>query len=178
MDTSTGQTYLASAIKRLKDCKGLGDKTFVQLSDQDFYFQPNEDSNSIAMIIAHLSGNMVSRWTNFLTEDGEKPWRNRDAEFDAQTAPREQLVSNWETGWACVFEALESLQDTDLSRTVHIRREPMSVVDAINRQLIHYASHVGQILYIGKMRLGGRWKSLSIPRGKSADFNRDMGYKH
>lgn len=169
--------FLQSAIKRVKYYKVLADNTFAQLDEKDFYFKPNETSNNLALIIQHMSGNMLSRWTNFLTEDGEKPWRNRDTEFNDQHYNRTQLLSAWEKGWQCFLNALETLNEDDLLKTIHIRSEPLLVIDAINRQLAHYPHHVGQIIYIGKMLKGKEWKSLSIKKGKSEDFNNDMSRK-
>jgi hypothetical protein len=173
-----GTVYLESAIKRFLTYKVLGDMTFAQLEEKDFYYTPGESSNSIAVIIQHMHGNMISRWTNFLTEDGEKPGRNRDEEFSPPSCSREQLISQWEAGWRCLIETLRSLKDEDLMRTITIRREPLIVIDAINRQLAHYPHHVGQIVYIGKMILDQNWKSLSIPKGASQDFNKMMQDKH
>ena len=169
--------FLQTAIRRLKYYKELGDKTFAQLGDTDFHYQFNEDSNSIAIIIQHVSGNMLSRWTNFLTEDGEKPWRQRDEEFAAHEYNKEQLIGIWEKGWKCFLDTLASLKDDDLLKTVTIRQESLTVTDAINRQLAHYPYHVGQIAYIGRMLRGPEWKSLSIPRGESANYNKSDAIK-
>jgi hypothetical protein len=177
MPDSLSTTYIASVIKRMKSYKDLGDKTFEQLEEKDFHFQPNETSNSIAIIIQHMGGNMQSRFTNFLTEDGEKKWRKRDEEFNEQHFSKEKLIEGWENGWKIVFDALQSLTENDLLKTIYIRSEPLSVVDAINRQLAHYPHHVGQILYIGKMIKNDQWKSLSIPKNKSEDFNTKMNEK-
>jgi len=173
-----GTVYLESAIKRFLTYKVLGDMTFAQLEEKDFYYSPGESSNSIAVIIQHMHGNMVSRWTNFLTEDGEKPGRNRDEEFSPPTFAREQLIGQWEAGWRCLIETLRSLKPEDLEKTITIRQEPLIVIDAINRQLAHYPHHVGQIVYIGKMILDQNWKSLSIPKGASQEFNKMMQDKH
>ena len=166
--------FLDAAIKRATDCKMLGDKVFTQLTDADLHFQYNEESNSIAVIIQHLYGNMLSRWTDFLTTDGEKDWRDRDAEFETKAQTKEELVALWEKGWTCFLGALKALTAEDLSKTIHIRSEALTVVDAIARQLIHYPAHVGQIMYIGKMIRGNEWKSLSIPKGQSQQFNQSM----
>jgi len=163
---SLGSIYLESVIKRMLGYKELADKTFSQLEEKDFHFQPNETSNSIAIIIQHVSGNMMSRWTNFLTEDGEKTWRARDEEFEEQTHSREQLIDIWDKGWECMLQSLRSLTENDLLKTIHIRNEPLSAVDAINRQLAHYPYHVGQILYIGKIIKDDQWKNLSMPKRK------------
>jgi len=165
-----GATYLDSAIKRLLTYKTLGDMTFAQLEEKDFYYVPSEQSNSIAVIIQHMHGNMISRWTNFLTEDGEKPGRNRDEEFSPPAADKAQLLDMWEKGWRCLIETLSSLREDDLLRTITIRHEPLLAIDAINRQLAHYPHHVGQIVYIGKMIRDHNWRSQSIPKGASATY--------
>lgn len=170
--------YLSSAITRFKEYKTLGDKTFGQLGDEDLYRQPNEASNSIAIIIQHLHGNMLSRWTNFLNEDGEKLWRQRDNEFEAGALTKQQLMMLWEEGWTVLLQTLESLTEEDLLQTITIRSQPLIVVDAINRQLAHYSSHVGQIVYLGKWLRNNDWKSLSIPKGASAAFNQEMKKSH
>ena len=169
--------FLSSAIKRFKEEKALGDKTFAQLNDEQLLRQPNEASNSIAVIVQHLHGNMSSRWTNFLTEDGEKPWRKRDDEFDVHQFTKDQILQMWEEGWQVLFNALDSLKDDDLLKTVTIRSQPLSVVDAINRQLAHYSYHVGQIVYLGRWIKDAAWQSLSIPKGASATFNKKMEEK-
>jgi len=171
------QDFLRSAIKRLKYYKDLAEKTFEQLSGDDFHYQPNEASNSIAVIIQHMSGNMLSRWTNFLTEDGEKSWRNRDTEFETHEYSAAQLMEMWQTGWDVFINALRTLQPGDLQKTIYIRDEPLTVVDAINRQLAHYPYHVGQIVYIGRLIKDSDWKNLSIPKGTSDAFNQQMKYK-
>jgi len=163
-----GTVYLESVIKRFNEYKTLGDKTFAQLSENDFFSQPNEASNSIAVIIQHMRGNMLSRWTNFLTEDGEKNWRQRDEEFEVQELSREQLIQRWEEGWNLLFDTLDSLTPGDLLKQITIRKQPLIVVDAINRQLAHYSSHVGQIVYLGKWIRGNQWTSLSIPKKNPA----------
>src|SRR5690242_6973477 len=167
-------TYLESAIKYFRQQKSLGDKAIEQLSEENLLWQYNENSNSIAIIVNHLWGNMLSRWSNFLTEDGEKEWRNRDTEFEKVISSKEELIKKWNEGWQCVLDALESLKEEDLSKTIFIRKEAHNVGDAINRHLAHYSNHVGQIVYIGKMVLDEKWKSLSIPKGKSKDFNNKM----
>ena len=178
MSTTLGQAYLESAIKRFMTYKVLGDMTFSQLEENDFHYKPNDQSNSIAVIINHMSGNMLSRWTNFLTEDGEKPGRNRDEEFSEPGAGKDQLLTLWEKGWACLLDTLRSLKEEDLLKTITIRHEPLLAVDAINRQLAHYPHHVGQIVYIGKMIRGATWQSLSISKGASEAFNQFMQDKH
>jgi hypothetical protein len=164
---SVAAVFLQSVIKRFQDYKDLGDKTVGQLSEEQLFVQPNAASNSIAIIIQHMHGNMRSRWTNFLTEDGEKPWRARDAEFEAQPLSREQLLQRWNEGWAVLFDALNALTEHDLLKNITIRSQQLSVVDAINRQLAHYSAHVGQMVYLGKWLKGDAWQTLSIPKGAS-----------
>src|SRR5215831_1071928 len=139
--------YIDSVIMRFKSYKELGEKTFNQLTEKDFHYTSNDASNSIALIIQHMHGNMLSRWTNFLTEDGEKTWRARDEEFETREYSSARLIELWEEGWACMFNALENLDEEDLLKTVYIRKEPLTAVDAINRQLAHYSYHVGQIVF-------------------------------
>jgi hypothetical protein len=169
--------FLQTAIRRLKYYKDLAEKSFEQLGDADFHYQFNEESNSIAIIIQHMAGNMLSRWTNFLTEDGEKPWRQRDDEFAIHAYNKEELIAIWEKGWKCVLDTLAALKEDDLLKTVTIRQESLTVTDAINRQLAHYPYHVGQIAYIGRMVKGPEWKSLSIPKGGSANYNQGNAIK-
>ncbi len=170
---NVGEEYLQTVIRRVKYYKELGDKTFEQLiNDADFHYQPNEESNSIAVIIQHVAGNMFSRWTNFLTEDGEKEWRQRDDEFAVHDYSKEQLLEIWEKGWNCFLDALESLNENDLLRTISIRQEKLSAIDAVNRQLAHYPYHVGQIVYIGRIIKDRSWKNLSIPKGHSQQYNK------
>ena len=175
---SLGKEFLGTAVKRLIYYKKLAEKTFDQLSDDEFHFTPNEASNSVAVIIQHMAGNMLSRWTNFLTEDGEKEWRQRDEEFEVHDYSRQQLVDLWNNGWNCFLGALESLGEDDLLKTVTIRQEPLTVIDAVNRQLAHYPHHVGQIIYVGKIIKNERLKSLSIPRGKSEEYYKSEGVKY
>ncbi len=170
-------TFLESSLKEFRDYKALGDKTFAQLEEKDFHFQPNEECNSIAIIIQHLHGNMLSRWTNFLNEDGEKQWRQRDDEFEMHSFNKEQLLKLWEEGWQVVLATIESLKSEDLSKTIFIRSKPLSVVAAVNRQLAHYSSHVGQIVMLGKIIKGKSWQTLSIPKGQSKVFNSNMTKK-
>ncbi|MGI8597890.1 MAG: DUF1572 family protein [Chitinophagaceae bacterium] len=164
---SIEETFLQSAIKRFKEYKSLGEKTFHQLKDEEMLYKPNQASNSIAVIIKHMHGNMQSRWTNFLTEDGEKNWRKRDDEFEEESFTKQQLLILWEEGWKTFLTTLEFLTSHDLLKTVTIRSQPLSVIDAINRQLAHYSYHVGQIVYIGRMIKDGRWVNLSIPKKNS-----------
>ena len=166
--------YLESVKKYFRQQKTLGDKTIEQLTEDNLLWQFNENSNSIAIIVQHLWGNMLSRFTDFLTEDGEKEWRDRDKEFESAIKTKEELVKKWNEGWQCVFSALDGLKEEDLGKTIFIRKEPHEVLEAINRQLAHYSNHVGQIVYIGKMQLNDKWISLSIPKGESKTFNQKM----
>jgi len=161
-------------IKRFGYYKSLGDKTFAQLSEEQFFWQYNEESNSIAIIIKHIAGNMLSRWTSFLTEDGEKSWRNRDLEFVNTFRSKDEVLDYWEKGWKCLFEALDQINEENLHSVIYIRNEAHSVLDAVLRQLAHYPYHVGQIIFIAKMMKNQDWKTLSIARNKSEDFNNDM----
>lgn len=162
--------FLKDTIKRFNYYKTLGDQTFAQLEEKDFFFQPSAESNTIAVIVQHMYGNMLSRWTNFLTEDGEKEWRKRDAEFENTPLSKEDVLSFWNAGWDCLLKTLENLQPADLMKTVTIRTEPLTVYDAILRQLAHYPYHVGQIVYVGRMIRDTDWKSLSIPKGESLSY--------
>ncbi|MDB5252115.1 MAG: hypothetical protein JWP27_1284 [Flaviaesturariibacter sp.] len=162
--------YIESAIKQLEYYKQLGEKTFDQLPDDMLFWQYNAESNSIATIVTHLWGNMRSRWTDFLSSDGEKPWRDRDAEFGNHLPPRADMISKWEEGWSLLLSTLRSLRRDDLQTLVYIRNQGHTVLEAINRQLAHYPYHVGQIVFIGKMA-AEKWTSLSIPRGASAQYN-------
>ncbi|HEX5653347.1 MAG TPA: DUF1572 family protein [Chitinophagaceae bacterium] len=172
-----GEEYLVTSIRRFRYYKDLGDKTLSQLSETDLHFRPNETSNSIAIIVQHMTGNMLSRWTNFLTEDGEKEWRQRDEEFEIHAFTKQALIELWEKGWNCLFEALESLSDEDLLKNVFIRQEALTVIDAINRQLAHYPYHIGQLVYIGKLLKDEQWKNLSIPKGQSVQYNTGQDIK-
>ncbi len=153
--------------------KELAEKTLAQLDDQQIHWQPAGQPNNIYIIVKHMSGNMLSRFTDFLTSDGEKPWRQRDAEFedDAPEATKAAMLELWNKGWDCLIHAIDSLQEEDLGKTVYIRTEPHTVMDALNRQLSHYPYHVGQIVYLGKIMRGEGWESLSIPVGQSSQFN-------
>ena len=168
---SFGNDFLETVIQRVKYYKDLGDKTIKELTKEELHYHPNEESNSIAIIIQHMHGNMLSRWTNFLTEDGEKEWRQRDGEFEIHDSEKETIIALWEQGWECFLNALNELKPGDLGKTILIRREALTVTDAINRQLAHYPYHVGQIVYIGKMLKNKEWKSLSIPRGNSKEYS-------
>jgi len=164
-------SFLTGSIKQFQYYKGLGDKTFEQLTFHELQEEFAEDSNSINIIVKHLVGNMLSRWTNFLTEDGEKSWRYRDQEFEDSYQSKDVMLSSWEKGWNCLFEALTSLTENDLGKIIYIRNQGHTVTEAIIRQLAHYAYHVGQIVFLGKLIKGNEWQSLSIPKGKSEDFN-------
>lgn len=167
------ESYLTSVIKQFEYYKSLGDKTFEQLSFDDIQWQSNEDSNSVSIIVKHIVGNMLSRWTNFLTEDGEKEWRNRDDEFVSSFSSKEDLVAAWESGWFCLFNAIKPLKVEDLERIIYIRNGGHTVTEAINRQLAHYSYHIGQIVFLGKLLKGKNWTSLSIPKGDSINYNKD-----
>ena len=167
------ESYLESARKQFGYYKMLGDKTFAQLPDEKLFWQYNGNSNSIGTIVKHLWGNMRSRWTDFLTSDGEKEWRKRDAEFDNDIQSREELLQKWNEGWDCLFTALNSLGTQDLETIIYIRNQGHTVTEAINRQLAHYAYHVGQIVFLGKMLANNNWTSLSIPKGNSNQYNTD-----
>jgi hypothetical protein len=165
-------SYLEDSLALFRQYKRLGEGAIDQVSDEQLFAAIDAESNSIAIIVKHIAGNMRSRWTDFLTADGEKPHRNRDTEFETPPASRAELLSVWEEGWARVFSALEPLAEADLSRTVTIRGEPHSVMQAINRQIAHYASHIGQIVFLAKHLRAANWRTLSVPRNRSAEFNR------
>ena len=167
-------SYLEDSLAVLRYYKKLAERAMEQVSDEHLFAVLDDEANSIAIIVKHMTGNMRSRWTDFLATDGEKPDRNRDSEFVDPPATREALLKQWENGWALVFGCLESLTDEDLTHTVTIRGEPHSVMQAINRQLAHYPHHVGQIVLLAKHFACDRWQSLSVPRNKSAEFNRKV----
>ena len=162
---------ITSIIKQFDYYKTAGDKTLQQLSFDDMNWQSHDNSNSVSIIVKHMVGNMLSRWTNFLTEDGEKDWRQREQEFEATYTNKDQLIADWEKGWQCVYDAIKPLKNKDLERTVYIRNESHTVADAIFRQLGHYSYHIGQIAYIGVSIKNNDWQSLSIPKGHSKQFN-------
>jgi hypothetical protein len=145
----------------------------AQIDDEKLFFQVNEDANSIAIIVQHLAGNMLSRWTDFLTTDGEKEWRNRDAEFETNITNKQDLLAYWNSGWQCLFTALEPLTSSDLDKIIYIRNEGHTVLEAINRQLAHYPYHVGQLVFLAKLLAADKWKSLSIPKNKSQEYNQE-----
>ncbi|MGZ8557539.1 MAG: DUF1572 family protein [Chitinophagaceae bacterium] len=167
--------FLQSAVRQFRDYKLLAEKTFVQINDAGFHYQPNENTNSIAINITHLHGNMLSRWTNFLAEDGEKEWRQRDDEFETHPYSKEKLLQFWEEGWQILFNALGSINAEDLEKTIYIRSKPLTVIEAIHRQLTHYAYHTGQIVMMGKIIKGEEWQTLSIAKGQSGSYNSAMG---
>lgn len=165
--------YLESVRKQFVYYKTLGDKTLSILSDNDIHYTYNDASNSIAIIVKHISGNMLSRWTNFLTEDGEKPWRNRDAEFEENYADKAEMLVDWEKGWACLFNALDQINEANFNDLVYIRNQGHTITEAINRQLAHYPYHIGQLVFLGKMLKDTDWVSLSIPKNQSTTYNQD-----
>lgn len=163
-------SYLTDTIELFRYYKGLAERAMAQAPDESLFTVLDAESNSIAIIVKHMVGNMRSRWTDFLTSDGEKPGRNRDSEFEAPPQTRAELMAMWEAGWKILFDALAPLSDAELSRTVYIRSEAHSVMQAINRQVAHYSYHIGQIVYLAKHFAVDGWKSLTVPRGNSADF--------
>jgi len=165
--------YLNSTKELFRYYKQLGESTFEQLTEAELFWQYSETNNSIAVIVNHLWGNMLSRWTNFLTEDGEKEWRKRDIEFEDVIQTKAQFTERWEAGWACLFEALDSVNEENFDSTIYIRNMGHTIIEAVNRQLAHYAYHIGQIVFIGTLIKGESWTSLSIPRGKSTDYNQE-----
>ncbi|WNH12056.1 DUF1572 family protein [Thalassobellus suaedae] len=176
-------SYLGSIIKQFEYYKSLGDKTFAQLSFEEMQWQSDEDSNNISIIAKHIVGNMLSRWTNFLNEDGEKEWRNRDDEFINSYNTKEEIIASWESGWSCLFKAITPLETVDLERIIYIRNQSHTVTEAINRQLAHYSYHIGQMVFLGKLLKGKDWESLSIPKGDSSKYNtnkfsKEKGRRH
>jgi hypothetical protein len=165
------RTLLTSYQKQFTYYRHLGEKAMAQLTDEQLFLDDDAGSNSVAVIVKHLSGNMKSRWTDFLTTDGEKPWRNRDQEFIADFNNRAELETAWAEGWAVLEAVVNGLQPAQLLTIVYIRNEGHMVAEALNRQLAHYAYHVGQIVFLGKQFKGAAWKSLSVPKGKSAEYN-------
>ncbi len=168
------ESYVPLVVREFKRLQSLGDGAMSQLTDEQFFAVPSPGDNSVAVMVKHVGGNLVSRWTDFITSDGEKPGRDRDTEFRIGASDtREQLLRVWTRGWTTLFEALEPLGDSDMARVITIRGEPLTILQAINRQLTHYAYHVGQIVYVAKHHCGPRWRTLSIPPGRSAEFNRN-----
>src|SRR5438309_254987 len=177
-DQSLAQHYLDDALRRFRDYKKLAERAFAQISDEEFFRTLDEESNSIAVNMKHMAGNMISRWTDFLTTDGEKPERNRDIEFVMLPGTsKDDILAYWEKGWKCVFEAVGPLQPEDLMRTIKIRGQDHTVIQAINRQLAHYAYHVGQIVFLAKHFKASDWQSLSVPKNKSEEFNKYLEEK-
>ena len=169
----TNSLYLESVKKQFLYYKTLGEKAMEQLKPEQLYVSVNEDTNSIAVIVKHLSGNMISRWTDFLSSDGEKEWRNRDAEFEETINTKEDLLNIWNKGWNCFLNTINSLTSDQLETIIYIRNEGHTVIEAINRQLAHYPYHVGQIVFYAKMLKQTEWNSLSIPKNKSNSYNSD-----
>jgi hypothetical protein len=165
-------SYLEDSLTLFRYCKKQAEGAMAQVTDEQLFAALDPEANSIAIVVKHMVGNMRSRWTDFLTSDGEKPDRNRDTEFEDAPPTREALMALWQAGWDCVFHALEPLSEADVDRRVTIRGEAHSVMQAINRQIAHYSYHVGQIVLLAKHYQHSQWRSLSVPRGKSADFNR------
>lgn len=175
--------YLESIRRLFLYYQGLGAKAMDQLSGEEIHFRPEPESNNIATIVKHMHGNMLSRWTDFLCSDGEKPWRRRDDEFEDTLETKEQVLKAWEEGWNCLFNAINPLEESDLEKIVYIRNEGHSVLEAINRQLAHYSYHTGQIVLLARQAKGAEWQSLSIPKGGSKQYNeekfsKDKGRRH
>lgn len=167
------ENYLVSARKQFEYYQLLGQKTMDQLDEEDLFNSLDNEGNSIAVIVKHLWGNMLSRWTNFLTEDGEKDWRKRDEEFELDFQTREELTDLWNEGWTCLFQALDGISEANFHTTIYIRNQGHTILEAVNRQLCHYAYHVGQMVLIGKLLKGANWNSLSIPKGQSKAYNQE-----
>lgn len=168
---NTGSNYISNAIELFQYYKGLADRAIAQVSDEQLHWQYNTESNSIAVVMKHIAGNSISRWTDFLNSDGEKPWRNREAEFEDTAITKQELFNLWEEGWQCLFNALSPLTHADLQRIIYIRNEGHTVLEAVNRQLTHLPYHVGQIVFIARMLAGDNWQALTIPKGGSTAFN-------
>ncbi|MDG2450106.1 MAG: DUF1572 family protein [Saprospiraceae bacterium] len=165
------ENYFKSIVKQFEFYKFLGESTFDQLDESHLFWQFNEESNSIAIIVNHLRGNMMSRWTDFLITDGEKESRQRDLEFEKVIKTKKELYAKWSQGWICLFNALNEIDNDSIKASVYIRNQEHTLIEAINRQLSHYSYHIGQIIYIGRMIKGSEWKSLSIPKGNSKQYN-------
>lgn len=170
---SNPQVFLESSLHLFTYYKRLGEEALKQIPEEKLLWQFNEDSNSAAMIVKHLSGNMLSRWSDFLTTDGEKPWRNRDAEFENDFTSRGEIMEAWEIGWDRLFKELEKCDENDFDKEVYIRNQSHHLIEAVSRQLTHYAAHIGQLIYLAKMLHAGSWDSLSIPKGESSSFNKE-----
>lgn len=171
------ENYHADAIKSFRNYKKLAERAIEQISDEEFFALIDAEANSIAVVVKHIAGNLHSRWRDFLTSDGEKEDRDRDTEFEMVDESRGSLMEFWETGWQTLFDSIEPLTAEDFSRTITIRGEPHSVVEAINRQLTHYSYHIGQIVFLAKHLKSSKWKTLSVPKNKSAAFNEFLGHK-
>jgi len=165
------KNYLQNVKTQFTYYKTLGEKTFAQVEDSQLFWEPSQDANSITVIVNHLWGNMMSRWTDFLIADGEKEWRLRDREFEQVITNRSEMLQKWNEGWQCLFRALDSVNESNFNKKILIRNQEHTITEAINRQMMHYAYHTGQILFLGKMINGANWESLSIPKGKSTHFN-------
>lgn len=163
--------YIESVKKQMLYYKTIAEKAIEQINDDQLFVSVNEDTNSIAVIMKHMAGNMLSRWTDFLTSDGEKEWRNRDGEFENNANTKEEVLAFWNKGWDCFFSTLKSLQPEDLEKIIYIRNQGQTALDAINRQLAHYPYHIGQIVFYAKMLKKSSWESLSIPKNKSNEYN-------
>jgi hypothetical protein len=172
------ENYHSDAIKSFRNYKKLAERAIEQVSDEEFFATIDDEANSIGLIVKHIAGNLRSRWTDFLTADGEKPDRNRDTEFELIDDTRDSLTQFWEDGWRILFAAIEPLTPDDFSKTITIRGEPHSVVEAINRQLTHYSYHIGQIVLLAKHFRSSEWKTLSVPKNRSAEFNQFVSDKN
>lgn len=168
------ELYRSDALDSFRNYKKLADRAIEQVSDEEFFAAIDPESNPIALIVKHIAGNLHSRWKDFLTSDGEKPERNRDSEFELVEDTRESLMAFWESGWQTLFDAIEPLTEDDFSKTITIRGEPHSIIEAINRQLTHYSYHVGQIVFLAKHLKSSEWRTLSVPRNRSAEFNQHL----
>jgi hypothetical protein len=171
------KNFHADAVESFRNCKKLAERAIEQISDEEFFATIDEEANSVAIVVKHIAGNLVSRWTDFLTTDGEKPDRNRDAEFEMTDDSRKELMEFWERGWKILFDNIVPLTLEDFSRTVTIRGQEHTVVEALNRQLTHYSYHVGQIVLLAKHFKSASWNSLSIPKNRSAEFNKFLSDK-
>lgn len=170
---SSNSNYLKSVKLLFQYYRLMGDNAFAQISEQAIHWKYNEESNSIAAIVKHIAGNSISRWTDFLTSDGEKEWRDREGEFEDTLVTKADMIAFWNKGWDCLLDALNGLTDDDLMRIIYIRNEGHTVTEAINRQLAHIPSHVGQIIFVAKMIAGAQWQSPTIPKGQSGTFNKE-----
>jgi hypothetical protein len=168
---TANNNYLNNARKVFQYYKSVGDKAMAPIAEEGMHWQFNAETNSIAIIVRHMAGNSLSRWTDFLNSDGEKDWRDRDGEFEDTTQTKAELLAYWEKGWTCLFDTINPLSDEDLFKIVYIRGEAHTVTEAINRQLAHLAYHTGQIVFVAKMIIGTDWKSLTIPKGQSKQFS-------